>query len=89
MEKIKIQNMNGLMEEVDLVKSFGISELNKDFVILSKGETSEDGNLSKIYISEVTEETPGVFKLIGITDENIWNEVKSALKEMASGGNKQ
>ena len=87
MKKIKVQNMDGTLEEVDLVNSFGIAELNKDFIIMSKGETN-DNNLSKIYISEVVEETPGVFKLVGITDENIWNEVKNAMKQIVSEGNK-
>lgn len=87
MKKITIQNMDGTMEEVDLVNSFGISNINKNFVILSKGEKSADGNLSRIYVSEVTEETPGVLKLIGITDEGTWNEVKNAMKEIVNGGN--
>ena len=87
MKKIKVQNMDGTLEEVDLVNSFGIAELNKDFIIMSKGETN-DNNLSKIYISEVVEETPGVFKLVGITDENIWNEVKNAMKQIVSEGHK-
>ena len=86
MKKITIQNMNGTMEEVDLVNSFGIDQIKKDFVILSKGEVNSDGTLSKIYISEVVEETPGVYKLIGIADDSIWNEVKMAMKEMVSGG---
>lgn len=86
MKKITVQNMDGTMEEVDLVNAFGITEINKDFVILSKGESNEDGTMSKIYISEVIEEPPGVYKLIGIKDDNIWNEVKNAMKEMISGG---
>lgn len=87
MKKIKVQNMDGTLEEVDLINSFGIGELNKDFIIMSKGETG-DNDLSKIYISEVIEETPGVYKLIGITDENVWNEVKNAMKQIVSEGNK-
>lgn len=87
MKKITIQNMDGTMEEVDLVNSFGISNINKNFAILSRGEKSEDGSLSRIYVSEIVEETPGVFKLMGITDENTWNEVKNAMKEIVSGGN--
>ncbi len=86
MKKITIQNMDGTMEEVDLINSFGLNNINKNFMILSKGETSEDGSLSKIYISEVIEEAPGVYKLVGIEDENIWNEVKNAMKEIVNGG---
>ena len=38
MNKISIKNMDGTMEEVDLVNAFKISELDKNFVISSKGE---------------------------------------------------
>ena len=85
MKKITIKNMDGTMEEVDLVNSFGIEDINKNFIILSKGETAGEG-MSKVYVSEVIEETPGVYKLVGITDETIWDKVKQAVKEIVQGG---
>lgn len=42
--------------------------------------------MSKVYVSEVIEETPGVYKLVGITDETIWDKVKQAMKEIVQGG---
>ena len=59
MKKISIKNMDGTMEEVDLVNSFKINKINKQFVILSKGESAGEG-MSKIYISEFVETEPGV-----------------------------
>jgi len=85
MKKITIENMDGTMEEVDLVNSFDVKDINKNFVILSKGENLGEG-MSKVYISEVLEETPGVYKLVGITDESIWDKVKQAMKEIVQGG---
>ena len=85
MKKITIQNMDGTMEEVDLVNSFDVKDLNRNFVILSKGEKIKEG-MSKVYISEVIEETPGVYKLVGINDESIWDKVKQAMKEIVQGG---
>ncbi len=85
MKKITIQNMDGTMEEVSLVNSFNVKDINKNFIILSKGESLND-TMSKVYISEVVEESPGVFKLIGITDESIWDKVKQAMKEIVQGG---
>lgn len=81
MDKISIKNMDGTMEEVDLVNAFKISELNKSFVILSKGESVGDG-MSKIYISEFVENTPGVYSLVGIKDDTIWQKVKEAMKQI-------
>ena len=49
MNRISIKNLDGTMEEVDLVNAFKITELNKRFVILSKGETAGAG-MSKMYI---------------------------------------
>ncbi len=81
MKKITIKNMDGTMEEVDLVKSFGIIDVDKDFMILSKNETNTDG-LTKVYVSEVVEKAPGVYELVGISDDMLWDKVKKAMKEM-------
>ena len=81
MNKISIQNMDGTMEEVELINSFKINSINKNFVILSKGESAGEG-MSKIYVSEVVEKEPGVFKMVGITDDTIWQKVKEAMKEI-------
>ncbi len=84
MEKISIKNMNGVVEEADVINVFKIGNINKNFVILSKGESAGEG-MSKIYISEFVETTPGVYNLIGITDDNIWKMVKDAMKQIVEG----
>lgn len=84
MNKISIRNMDGTLEEVDLVNAFKIKDINKRFVILSKGETVSEG-MSKIYISEFIESEPGVYSLIGISDDNVWQRVKQAMKQIVEG----
>ena len=84
MKKISIKNIDGSLEEVDLINAFKISEIDKRFVILSKGETVNDG-MSKIYISEFVEKEPGVYSLIGINDNDVWAKVKQAMKEIVEG----
>ena len=81
MKKISIKNMDGTMEEVDLINSFKINKINKQFVILSKGESAGEG-MSKIYISEFVEVSPGVYNLIGIRDDETWKIVKQAMKQI-------
>ena len=76
--------MDGSLEEVDLINAFKIAEIDKKFVILSKGETVNDG-MSKIYISEFVEKEPGVYSLIGINDNEVWAKVKQAMKEIVEG----
>ena len=84
MKRISIKNMDGTMEEVDLVNSFKIDKMNKQFVILSKGESAGEG-MSKIYISEVIENSPGVYSMIGIQDDATWQAVKQAMKQIVEG----
>ncbi len=81
MSKISIKNMDGTMEEVDLVNAFKINDINKRFVILSKGESAGEG-MSKIYISEFIENEPGVYSLVGIKDDQVWQKVKEAMKQI-------
>ena len=81
MEKITIYQINKKPEEVDLLNAFKIIKSQRGFVILSKGEDAGE-NLSKIYASEIIEEDPTSYKLIGLTDKNTWNEVKAAMKEI-------
>ena len=81
MNKISIKNMDGTMEEVDLVNAFKINDIDKNFVILSKGESAGEG-VSKIYISEYVESEPGVYSLVGIKDDQVWEKVKQAMKQI-------
>ena len=84
MKKISIKNLDGSLEEVDLVNAFKINDINKRFVILSKGEVLNEG-MSKIYISEFVEREPGVYSLIGINDDEVWSKVKQAMKQIVEG----
>lgn len=84
MKKINVKSLDGTVEQVDLVNAFKINDINKKFVILSKGEIVSEG-ISKIYVSEFVEETPGVYSLVGITDDMVWNRVKQAMKEIVEG----
>lgn len=81
MERVSIKNVDGTTEEANVVNVFKIGNINKNFIILSKGESAGEG-MSKIYISEFVESQPGVYDLIGISDENVWNMVKQAMKQI-------
>ena len=84
MKKISVKNMDGTLEQVDLVNAFKIKDIDKNFVILSKGEEVKEG-MSKIYISEYVEKEPGVYSLIGIKDDDLWTKVKQAMKQIVEG----
>lgn len=84
MKTITVKNLDGTNENVEIVYYFDIKDLNKTFAIISKNEKLKEG-MSKVYISEVTEETPGLFKLVAITDESVWDNVKAAMKSIIQG----
>lgn len=84
MKTITIKNLDGTNENVEIVYYFDIKDLNKTFAIISKNEKLKEG-MSKVYISEVTEETPGLFKFVAITDESVWDNVKAAMKSIIQG----
>lgn len=84
MKTITVKNLDGTNENVEIVYYFDIKDLNKTFAIISKNERLKEG-MSKVYISEVTEETPGLFKFVAITDESVWDNVKAAMKSIIQG----
>lgn len=87
MRSIAVQNMDGNSEQITLVSSFIIPEINKKFAILSKGEAVGEGT-AKLYIAEIFE-TGGAYKFIGIIDEVIWDKVKQTMKTLVQGGTVQ
>ncbi len=84
MKTITVKNLDGTNENVEIVYYFDIKELNRTFAIISKNEKLKEG-MSKVYISEVNEETPGLFKFVAITDESVWDNVKAAMKSIIQG----
>ena len=81
MRKLFIKNINGTVEEATLIKAFGITDINKRIVVLSKNELSSEG-LPKVYISEVVEANQGIYDLVGISDENLWSRIKESMHQM-------
>lgn len=84
MKNISVQNMDGNSEQITLVSSFVIPEIDKKFAILSKGEAVGEGT-AKLYIAEIFE-TGGACKFIGIIDEVVWDKVKQTMKTLVQGG---
>ena len=84
MKKISVKNTDGTIEEVNLVNAFTINDINKSFVILSKGEIVSEG-MSKIYISEFVKDDEGIYKLVGIKSDDDWMKVKQAMKQIVEG----
>lgn len=76
---------DGTEEEVEIVFSFEFSDTKKEYVIYTKNETDENGNVT-LYASTVTRGANGpTLSNIG-TDEE-WSRIKDVLRELSSNHN--
>lgn len=81
MKIITITNEDGTQEQVKLIRQLDIKELNRTFAIYTKGE-KYNSDISKVYVSEVVEASPGEYNLEGIGDALVWDKVKQAMKDI-------
>ncbi|MBQ8472834.1 MAG: DUF1292 domain-containing protein [Bacilli bacterium] len=72
---------NGTKEEVELLLSFKFNDNNKEYVIYTKNETDENGNVT-IYVSGVTRVGDDI-TLNTVSDDNEWSRIKDLLRELS------
>ena len=72
---------NGTKEEVELLLSFKFNDNNKEYVIYTKNETDENGNVT-IYVSGVTRVDEDI-TLNTVSDDNEWSRIKDLLRELS------
>lgn len=83
--KIKIFDENGVEKEVEVVAYFTLTMNNKDYLIYTENKTDTNGNV-EIYTSEVVNKEDGTTELLGIDDDNVWEEIKKVMVEIAKDG---
>lgn len=83
MEKkaMSIVSEDGSVEEVEVIVAFEFKDNKKEYVVYTKNEKDENGNIT-VYVSNVNRET-GEPRLLGVDDENEWNRIKDVLRELA------
>ena len=72
---------NGTKEELELLLSFKFNDNNKEYIIYTKNETDENGNVT-IYVSNVTRVLDDI-TLNTISDDNEWSRIKDLLRELS------
>ena len=72
---------NGTKEEVELLLSFKFNDNNKEYLIYTKNETDENGNVT-IYVSGVTRVGEEI-TLNTVSDDNEWSRIKDLLRELS------
>ena len=80
-KKMTLTLENGTKEEVELLLSFKFNDNNKEYVIYTKNEVDDNGNVT-IYISNVTRVGDTV-NLSTVSDDNEWTRIKNVLRELS------
>ena len=83
---LSIIGEDGSIDEVEVVIAFEFKDTKKEYVVYTKNEKDENGNVT-VYVSRVdrSTETP---KLYGIDDEEEWNRVKDVLRKLSKKDSK-
>lgn len=82
--KMSIISKDGHSEEVEIVISFEFKDTKKEYVVYTKNEKDENGNIT-VYVSGVDRES-GNPKLCGVENEAEWNKIKDVLRELSRNG---
>ena len=78
---ITITLENGTTEDVEVLLSFKFNDTNKEYLIYTKNETDDNGNVT-IYVSSVTRVGDEV-TLNTVSDETEWARIKDLLRELS------
>lgn len=83
MEDKKILTINkadGTTENVEEVVSFRFNDTGKKYLVYTKNETDNDGNVT-IYITEVVSDSMGT-RFLGVSGDEEWTRIKEVLREL-------
>ena len=72
---------DGTKEEVEVLLAFKFNDNNKEYVIYTKNEVDDNGNVT-IYISNV-ERNGNIINLSTVADDNEWTRIKNVLRELS------
>ena len=72
---------DGTKEEVEVLLAFKFNDNNKEYVIYTKNEVDENGNVT-IYISNVTRNGNNA-TLSTVADDSEWTRIKNVLRELS------
>ena len=78
---MKTTNPDGTQEEVEVLLAFKFNDNGKEYVIYTKNEVDENGNVT-IYISNVLRNCDEV-TLETVSDDSEWARIKGVLRELS------
>ena len=82
-KKMTIVSKDGSVEEVEVVIGFEFKDTKKEYVVYTKNEKDDNGNIT-VYVSRISRET-GKPKLCGVESDAEWSRIKDVLRELSKG----
>lgn len=83
--KLKINRLDGTFEEVEKVVSFEFNDTKKRYMIYTKNEKDQNGNVT-IYVTEVISDVHGI-RVVGVSTDDEWASIKDVLRTLAKNEN--
>lgn len=76
---------DGTTDKVEILLSFEFNDNKKEYVVYTKNETDENGNIT-IYVSSV-KRGDGIPQLGAVESDEEWSRIKNVLRELSKGEN--
>lgn len=73
---------DGSIDEVEVLLTFEFTDTKKEYVVYTKNETDDNGNVT-IYVASLTREVDSEPVLGSVDSEEEWTRIKSVLKELS------
>ena len=71
---------DGTNEEVEVLLSFQFDDTKKRYVVYTKNEKDENGNVT-IYVTRIVSDKNGN-RFLGVENDDEWNRIKAALRAL-------
>ncbi|MGN0993233.1 MAG: DUF1292 domain-containing protein [Bacilli bacterium] len=79
---LTINKLDGSTEKVEEVISFEFNDTKKRYVVYTKNEVDQNGNVT-IYVTEVVTDDQGT-RFLGVSTDEEWTRIKDVLRKLAS-----
>jgi len=77
---LTITKTDGTKEQVEEVISFEFNDTKKRYVVYTKNEKDENGNVT-IYVTRIVSDENGN-RFLGVENDDEWNRIKAALRAL-------
>ena len=77
---LTINKADGTSEQVEEVISFEFDDTKKQYLVYTKNEVDETGNMT-LYVTEVKKDNDG-YKFLGVSTDDEWDRIKAVLRTL-------